>query len=381
MRILILCYEYPPIGGGGGRVAKSIGEEMARRGHQVRVQTAGMRHLPKHETIAGVDIFRAESFRKREDTCTVFEMGLFLATSFFPTLRHIRSWQPDVIHAHFAVPTGALAFLAHAITRVPYVITAHLGDVPGGVPEQTDKLFRLVGPATRLIWKKAAAVTAVSGFVKDIAEKAYRRPVVKILNGIRLGNAPGPSIVHNAKHFVFVGRFGVQKNPVFAVDVLSMLTHLNWKLTMIGDGPLMPDVSKRIDVLKLQDRVTLTGWVTSDEVERILKDADILLMPSLSEGMPMAAVEALKFGLAIVGSDIPGLKDVVEHGVNGYLVPVCDLNAFVHKLGWLLDAEDALLAMKDASRKKAHEFDLDAIAAQYEAVLTEAAKLADAGKK
>src|SRR5207302_5804051 len=112
----------------------------------------------------------------------------------------------------------------------------------GGVPEQTDKLFRLVGPATRLIWKKAAAVTAVSGFVKDIAEKAYRRPVVKILNGIRLGDAPGPSIVHNAKHFVFVGRFGVQKNPVFAVDVLSRLMDLNWKLTMIGDGPLMPDV-------------------------------------------------------------------------------------------------------------------------------------------
>src|SRR5438093_4928142 len=113
MRILILCYEYPPVGGGGGRVAKTIGEEMVRRGHEVRFQTAGMKHLSKRETINGVEIFRTESFRKREDTCDVTEMGLFLLTSFWPTLHHIWGWKPDVIHAHFAMPTGLLAWAAH----------------------------------------------------------------------------------------------------------------------------------------------------------------------------------------------------------------------------------------------------------------------------
>ena len=56
-------------------------------------------------------------------------MALYCATSFLPTLRHIREWQPDVIHAHFAVPTGALAWAVHRLTGVPYVLTAHLGDV------------------------------------------------------------------------------------------------------------------------------------------------------------------------------------------------------------------------------------------------------------
>ncbi len=377
MRILILCYEYPPVGGGGGRVARSVGEEMVKRGHAARVQTAGMKHLPGHETINGVEVFRTESFRKREDTCSVVEMGLFLLTSFLPTLRHIREWKPDVIHAHFAMPTGVLAWLAHLLTGVPYVLTAHLGDVPGGVPQQTDKLFRVAGWLARLIWKKAAAATAVSGFVQALAEKSYRRPVVKILNGIRIDEAieNRKSKIENIRHFVFLGRFNPQKSPNFAVDALATVADLpNWRFTMIGDGPLMPEVRERIAFHRLQDRVALTGWLDTAAVEEILKSADALLMPSLSEGMPVAAVEALKHGLAIVGSDIPGLYDVIDDGVNGCLVELGERDAFAHKLRGLLTSDETLLAMQNASRKKARAFDLAVIGGQYEEVLLQAAR-------
>src|SRR5688572_25503408 len=102
MKILVLCYEYPPLGGGGGRMAKSVAEQLAQQGHEVRVQTAGMRHLPERETVGGVEVFRTHSFRRREDRCSVLEMGLYCLTSFRPTLRHCTEWKPDVIHAHFA---------------------------------------------------------------------------------------------------------------------------------------------------------------------------------------------------------------------------------------------------------------------------------------
>ena len=121
MKILVLCYEYPPLGGGGGRVAKTVAEQLAARGHEVRVQTAGMRHLPARETIGGVDVFRTFAFRAREDRCSVPEMGLFCVTSLRPTLRHCREWKPDVIHAHFAMPTALLAWAARRRTGVPYV--------------------------------------------------------------------------------------------------------------------------------------------------------------------------------------------------------------------------------------------------------------------
>src|SRR5205807_9557116 len=129
-----------PLAGGGRNIAKAVAEEFAARGHEVRVQTAALGWRSTRETIGGVEVFRTASLRRVPDTCTVPEMGLYVLTSLRPTLRHIRKWKPDIIDAHFAVPTGVLAWLVHKLTGVPYVITAHLGDVPGGVPQQTDKM-------------------------------------------------------------------------------------------------------------------------------------------------------------------------------------------------------------------------------------------------
>jgi len=375
MRILVLCYEYPPLGGGGGRVAKSIAEQMTLRGHEVRVQTAALGWHSRRESIGGVEIFRTASGRRAPDTCAVYEMGLFVGTSFLPTLGHLRKWKPDVIHAHFAVPTGVLAWAAHILTKAPYVLTAHLGDVPGGVPEQTDKLFRLIDPLARQIWKRAAAVTAVSSFVQDLAERAYARKPERILNGIDLFGAP-PSLPKptGPRRLIFVGRLNAQKRPVFLIEALARLKAVDWKLTLIGDGPLMESVRRRIRELCLDDRVLLTGWLDAADVQKHLREADIFCLPSSSEGLPVAAIEALRHGLAIVGSAIPGLADVVENGINGALTPVDDNAAYTAQIERLLAEPETLSAMQQASARKAHDFDLAAIAGAYERVLTGAAR-------
>jgi glycosyltransferase involved in cell wall biosynthesis len=377
MKVLVLCYEYPPLGGGGGRVAKTVAEQLVARGHQVRVQTAGMSHLPKHEVIHGVEVFRAYAFRRYEDRCSVAEMGYFCATSFLPTLQHCRRWQPDVIHAHFAMPTGALAWAAHRFTRTPYVITAHLGDVPGGVPEQTDRLFQIVGPMARRIWRDAAGVTAVSSFVQQLAETAYQRKVARILNGIDLSDArSAPERVGEPPHLVFVGRLNPQKCPLFLIDLLAAVKDAPWRLTLVGDGMLMPAVKQRLEDHALDDRVALPGWLAGPEVQRTLAEADLLLLPSSSEGLPVAAVEALKHGLAVLASDIPGVHDVVEDGINGYRLPVENLDVWSQHLRALLAAPQRLLEMRRASRAKASDFDLARIASEYEGVLRSAAAAA-----
>lgn len=375
MRILVLCYEYPPLGGGGGRVAKSVAEQMVVRGHSVRVQTAALGWRSDEERLGGVEVFRAASGRRVPDTCTVREMGQYCATSLLPTLRHIRDWKPDVIHAHFAVPTGALAWAAHKATGVPYVLTAHLGDVPGGVPEQTDRLFKMINPIARKFWRDAARITAVSSFVEELAGRAYGRKATRILNGIDMSDAPPPPAeIGRPPHLVFVGRFNPQKQPQFLIDVLALVRDLPWRLTMIGDGPLVPAVRNRITQLSLHDQVTLAGWRSSAEVQATLAQADLLCMPSLSEGMPVAAVEALKHGLAILASRIPGVRDVVDEGVNGLLASLIDFEEFEHKLRWLLENQTALLAMKHASWEKARSFDLTRIADEYERVLQAAVR-------
>jgi glycosyltransferase involved in cell wall biosynthesis len=87
----------------------------------------------------------------------------------------------------------------------------------------------------------------------------------------------------------------------------------------------------------------------------------------------VVGVEALKFGVAIVASDIPGLRDVIDDGVNGCRVPLGDLDAFAQRLRRLIENETLLAAMKRASWEKAHRFDLSCIAHEYAHVLTLAA--------
>jgi glycosyltransferase involved in cell wall biosynthesis len=371
MRILTLCYEYPPIGGGGGRVARVVAEGLAVRRHQVRVQTAALGWRSSREVAREVEVCRTASGRRLPDTCTVPEMAGYVATSFWPALRHCLRWKPDVMHAHFAMPTGLLAWALHRLTRVPYVLTAHLGDVPGGVPEQTDRLFRRIGPLARLVWRDAAAATAVSGFVQELAERAYGRPVERIVNGIDLGGRPAEDglRVNDPPELLFVGRFNRQKNAPLLIDALARLSDQPWNLTMIGDGPDLPETKRRAAQSGIGGRITFSGWQSAEAVSAAMTRADVLCMPSSSEGMPVAAIEALKFGLAIAASDIPGVRDVVSHGVNGITAAVGNAEAYAAGLKELLGDRERLRAMRRASWRKAAEFDLAAVVTAYDKVL------------
>jgi len=371
VKILVLCYEYPPVGGGGGRVAASIAEGLASLGHEVRVVTAGIRHLPRESSINGVHILRPESFRKREDTCSVPEMAFYLATAFFPAWKLCREWKPDIIHAHFVVPTGALALALHWLTGIPYVLTAHLGDVPGGVPEQTDNLFRVLGPLIRPVWKNAAAVTAVSGFVASLARKNCGVSPTVILNGVPLPRHVATIQPGCPPRIVMLGRLSLQKNPLLAIRALGLLPDLPWQLDIIGEGPLSENVRTMVEQHNLTERVTFSGWLDADAVSRRLAGSDILLMTSTSEGLPMAAIEALRHGLAIVGSRIDGLADVVHDGRNGIL---CHLtpSSFADALRSLLESPSRLLAMRLASLEKVTDFNLPDRVADYERILRKA---------
>jgi glycosyltransferase involved in cell wall biosynthesis len=368
MKILVLCYEYPPVGGGGGRVAAAVAEGLAHNGHEVRVVSAGLRHLPSEAEVNGVTVLRPQSFRRREDTCSVPEMALYLLTAFFPVWKICRVWKPDVIHAHFVVPTGALALALHLLTRIPYVLTAHLGDVPGGVPEQTNSLFRVLGPFIRPIWKRAVAVSAVSGFVANLAANNCGVHATIILNGVPMIPPPATLQVGKPPRIVMLGRLSIQKNPLLAIRALALVKDLPWHFEVIGEGPLYAAMRELVRTSGLEGRVTFSGWLAGDEVSKRLGMADVLLMTSTSEGLPMAGIEALRHGLAIVGSRIGGLTDVIDDGENGFF---CNLapEAFAKSLRSILSDSDSLLRMRQTSLAKALAFNLPDRVRDYEALL------------
>lgn len=354
-------------------MAAQVAATLVERGHQVRVVTAGMPHLPRYEVLNGVEVIRVRARRRREDTCTVLEMLLWVMGASPVALLQAWRWRPEVIHAHFAVPTGALAWLVHQLTRIPYVLTAHLGDVPGGVPEQTEQLFKKIKSLTIPIWKGAAQVTAVSSFVAELVQKAYGIKARVILNGVRLPKQQAKK-QNEVPILLLVGRLSVQKNPLLAIQALGLLRELPWTLKIIGDGPLSAAAHEEVKRLHLQDRISFLGWLSAEEVRQVMERADLLLMPSLSEGLPMVGVEALGYRLAIVGSHIGGLQDILIEGTNGaFFELAAGASGMAKALRPFLENRELLNTAQQASWSHAAAFEWSHSVDLYEKMIFEAA--------
>jgi glycosyltransferase involved in cell wall biosynthesis len=340
------------------------------------VVTAHYGDLPREEDVEGVQVLRVPSLRRSAYQAGMSAMAGYVLAGGWAALRHVRRWRPDVIHVHFAVPSGPLAWGLSRLTGIPYVLTAHLGDVPDGVPEKTGRWFRWVYPFTPPVWRGAARVAAVSEYTRSLARQHYPVDIQVIPNGVDLSELdPGPICAGRPPTITFAGRFMPQKNPLLFVQTLAGLKHLPWRCAMIGDGPLRPEVEAAIQAAGLQERISLPGWVTPEEVASSFARSDILFMPSLSEGLPVVGVRALALGLAVVASRVGGFVDLVEQGVNGYLFEPEDAAGFSRALTELLSEPGRLQACREASRRRAALFDIenivDAYAAIFESVVRE----------
>lgn len=366
MKILVLTHEFPPVGGGGGRVAQDLAQGLARRGHQICVLTAHLDGLAADEVVAGVRVLRIPSKRRAAFRAELVEMVRYDWSALTAGWRLIRSWQPDLIHAHFAVPAGAAAYVLSRLAGLPYVLTAHLGDVPGAVPEKTDRWFRYIYPFTHRIWRDAARVVAVSQFTRGLALRHYAVPVEVIPNGVERAALPAWQPGEGIPRIVFAGRFVPQKNPAHLVEALIRLKDLPWTCAMLGDGPLLEEVQRRVSEAGLGARFSFPGWVTPGQVLDQMAHSDLLALPSRSEGLPVVGVQALALGLALILSEAGGNVELVRPAENGALFPVGDLDALTSALHALLVSPAALASARQKSLDMAAAFDLEAIVSQYE---------------
>jgi glycosyltransferase involved in cell wall biosynthesis len=372
MRILVLIYEYPPVGGGGGMVARGISQGLARLGHDVRVITAHYKDLPRQEDLDGVHLLRIPAARRSLYKASLVEMLCFVVVSIWHGMRSIRLWRPDVIHVHFAVPTGPAAWVLSRLTGIPYVLTAHLGDVPGGVPDKTARWFRWVYPFTPVIWLDAARVVAVSNHTRQLALQHYPVDIQVIHNGVdRQSLEPGELRLNRPARIFFAGRFVAQKNPLQIIDTLNTLRDLEWDCVLVGDGPLREKMTCQIRAAGLENRIHMPGWIMPDEVIQWMRKSDILFMPSLSEGLSVVGVQSLAMGLAIVASLSGGFMDLVEDGANGYLIDLNQPEGYARVLRDLLSNPEMLLSARQSSHQKVGDFDLQAIVRAYQDLFIE----------
>lgn len=350
-------------------MAQDLCSGFARLGHSVSIVTAFYKGLPKNEIQDGVNIFRVRSMRSMPYKASAITMAAYVFKGWMKARQLILKQRPDLIHVHFAVPAGWIAYLLWREFKIPYIITSHLGDVPGGVPGKTGRWFRWVFPLTPPVWENAARVVAVSEFTRNLVLKKYPVNVDVIHNGIQLKDTPRENIrVGDPPIIVFAGRFMQQKDPVQIIRTLAKIKDLSWRCILVGDGPLKEQLKSTIEANHLAERVQLTGWISPDQVRELFAGSDILFMPSSSEGLPVVGLQGLAAGLAFLVSDIGGFIDLVEDASNGYRLPPGDHPGWAEKLRELISNSNALISLKKSSLEKAKNFDINHIINLYNEV-------------
>jgi glycosyltransferase involved in cell wall biosynthesis len=234
--------------------------------------------------------------------------------------------------------------------RVPYVLHLHGSEFREFYNESTAR----EQCAIRQTFDRAAAVIVLS--------KSWQRWVTGISTNPRIEvvpNAvpvPDQASVRPAHHLLFMGRLGERKGINTLLDAVAVLTREfpDLRVVCAGDGDLAA-VRERIQVLGLQSCVTVPGWMGPAERTHLLQDASIFVLPSHNEGLPMAILEAMAAGLAVISTPVGGIPDAVIDNETGALVKPGDVNALAAALRRVLTDHALTERWGDAGRARVQQ--------------------------
>jgi glycosyltransferase involved in cell wall biosynthesis len=168
---------------------------------------------------------------------------------------------------------------------------------------------------------------------------------------------------------LFVGRLAAQKNLPLLLRALVGISQ-RFETTLVGDGELEAKLRELAASLDLQN-IRFHGRADGEELRDLYRNADIFVLPSEREGMPLVLLEALAMGLPVVATDIPGSRDVINDGINGVLVPPDDAPALRKALLSVASDLDGYRRMSDASRRLADQYSWAAVGDAFEELYAE----------
>ena len=356
-RILLINYEYPPLGGGGGNATFHIARAMAKLGHAPYVLTAGFPGLPRVEHADGVTVRRVFAFRQRADRCSVPEMLAFTAAAGLVAPGLARHWRIDAALAFFGIPSGPVGWYLKRLRGLPYAISLQGGDVPGFDAGNLSRWHKMAGNSIRRIWADSDAVIANSEGLAALARRhAPDQRIGVIPAGADVeGIAPKASYAATGPlKLLFVGRLVRQKGLDVLIEALAKLPPtVHWKLDLAGDGPEWTTLAGLAARRNIADRVRVHGWLKKDALPALYHNADLFVLPSRDEGMPNALLEAMASGLPVLGTRVAGTQEAVVDGETGLLTPSEDADAMAEALQTLAENPAQREMMGRASRARA----------------------------
>lgn len=278
--------------------------------------------------------------------------------------REVRTNRPDVIHVHWLVPQGLAALIA--APRVPKLVTVHGGDLYG----LQDRVSRVL----RAVLKNADAVTAMNTDLRQRLVELDADPdtTVVLSMGADVAAIRPLAAAAQRRHarIVFIGRLVEKKGVSVLLESLRLLDNTEYDLHIIGDGPLLAQLTSESAGLS----TSFAGVLGREAVAAELGAASIAVFPSVpaasgdQDGLPVALLEAMSVGCAVVASDLPGLNDAVED-ISGLLTTPGSATELAGAIGRLLSDPALCEKLGRAADSRAEDYSVDAIGGRYVALL------------
>lgn len=334
--------------------------------------------LPKFEKLAGsVGILPT----LQKDKLYLCVVPFFIVAGFVSLLAYTRKIKPDLIHGHWLIPQGVLVYLVSRCYKKPYIVTAHGADVFG----LKHSIFL---KARALVVRNAAIVTTVSNALKDQLKycKSLEEKIIVLPMGVD-SNCFKEQFGHNSRtgtvsgrsstKILYAGRLTEKKGVIYLIRAMPAVKKLfpDVVLTIVGGGELALQLKKEAARLGLDKSIIFVGAKPNLELPQYYTSHAIFVGPSIvskggdTEGFGLTFVEAAMAGCLLIGTDVGGIKDIIQDGVTGLLVKQKDSEAIADKIIYALANPAKMTEISTEGRKRCIEkYDWKIISKKYGAI-------------
>lgn len=362
MNIGIICY---PTYGGSGAVATELGIELAKRGHKI--------HFISYDFPFRLNRFYKNIFFHEVE---MLEYSLFKYPPYSLSLSTkmaevVEDENLDILHVHYAMPHAASAYLAKKILgnrEIKIITTLHGTDIT--LVGNHQSFYRI----TKFSIEESDGVTCVSNYLKETTSKVFKinREIEVIYNFVDTEKYKRISVDRENIGFIdkddmviiHISNFRPVKKIENIIKVFCRVSgEVKSKLLLVGDGPDLCRIRNMVKKLNLENKVFFFG--IQEDIISLLSLSDLYMLPSKSEGFGLSALEALSCEVPVIGTDIGGLKEVIEQGKSGYTFNPADIDSMSEAAIKILRNKEVRMEMGIEARKRAKFFDSKIIVPQY----------------
>lgn len=373
-RVLMISRLFNPAIGGTELQAQNLAHKLIEKGVDIQMTTSWwFRGTQQHEVIESIPVFRNFAFWGFFGIKGLRKFGdyIYLLTLFWYLYRHRNKY--DIIHIHMLNQAAFPGVLAGLWLRKPTIIKLAASGLYSDISKMQTNNFALPGSRQMLpVILRADRFVAISqAIVEELLEVGIpQEKILFIPNGLEMDEFDLKTDygLHDPIRLISVGRLHHQKGldvllQAFS-DIIANRPKRRWRLLLLGDGPLQHELKEMARRLGIDREVEFGGFVNN--VSSYLNTADVFLLPSRSEGLSNALLEAMAYGLPCIATSVGGNVDLIRHSDTGILVPPDDSTALADAIISLTEEEPLRRRLGGAAYQTIEAtYNLDSVATKY----------------